>query len=89
MFWWIILSCPTASENSSSGSKDRAAAAPFQQVSRFMVRDMSLQEVLQGIVALVVEFMQCDSCLIYLVDNDRLVSVHPTIRSLTQSERSA
>jgi signal transduction protein with GAF and PtsI domain len=45
----------------------------FQQISRFMVRDMSLQEVLQGIVGLVVEFMQCDSCLIYLVDKDRLV----------------
>jgi uroporphyrinogen-III synthase len=28
----------------------------FQKVSRFMVRDMSLQEVLQGIVSLVVEF---------------------------------
>jgi signal transduction protein with GAF and PtsI domain len=45
----------------------------FQQISRFMVRDMSMQEVLQGIVTLVVEFMQCDSCLIYLVDDDRLV----------------
>ena len=38
-----------------------------------MVRDMSLQEVLQGIVSLVVEFMQCDSCLVYLVDDDRLI----------------
>jgi uroporphyrinogen-III synthase len=45
----------------------------FQQISRFMVRDMSLQEVLRGIVALVVEFMRCDSCLIYLLDGDRLV----------------
>ena len=45
----------------------------FQKISRFMVRDMSLQEVLQGIVSLVVEFMQCDSCLIYLLDGDRLV----------------
>ena len=45
----------------------------FQKISRFMVRDMSLQEVLQGIVALVVEFMQCDSCLMYLLDGDRLV----------------
>ena len=40
---------------------------------RFMVRDMSLQEILQGIVSLVVEFMDCDSCLVYLVDNDELV----------------
>jgi signal transduction protein with GAF and PtsI domain len=38
-----------------------------------MVRDLSLQEVLQGIVDLVVEFMQCDSCLIYLLDRDELV----------------
>jgi signal transduction protein with GAF and PtsI domain len=45
----------------------------FQKVSRFMVRDMSLQEVLQGIVSLVVEFTQCDSCLVYLCDNDDLV----------------
>jgi uroporphyrinogen-III synthase len=45
----------------------------FQKISRFMVRDMSLQEVLQGIVSLVVEFMQCDSCLVYLVDDDRLI----------------
>jgi uroporphyrinogen-III synthase len=45
----------------------------FQQISRFMVRDMSLQEVLQGIVSLVVEFMRCDSCLIYLIDNNELV----------------
>jgi uroporphyrinogen-III synthase len=45
----------------------------FQKISRFMVREMSLQEVLQGIVALIVEFMKCDSCLIYLIDNNELV----------------
>ena len=45
----------------------------FQKVSRLMVRDMSLQEVLQGIVSLVVEFMECDSCLVYLLDGDELV----------------
>jgi len=44
----------------------------FQKISRFMVRDLSLQEVLQGIVALVVDFTACDSCLIYLLDNDEL-----------------
>ena len=37
-----------------------------------MVREMSLQEVLRGVVALVVEFTACDSCLIYLLDNDEL-----------------
>jgi uroporphyrinogen-III synthase len=45
----------------------------FQKVSRLMVREMSLQEVLQGIVSLVGEFMACDSCLVYLIDNEELV----------------
>ena len=45
----------------------------FQKISRFMVREMSLQEVLQGIVALIVEFTACDSCLVYLLDNEELV----------------
>jgi signal transduction protein with GAF and PtsI domain len=45
----------------------------FQKISRFMVREMSLQEVLQGVVALVVEFTQGDACLVYLLDNDELV----------------
>jgi signal transduction protein with GAF and PtsI domain len=45
----------------------------FQKISRFMVRDLSLQDVLRGIVDLVVEFMECDSCLIYLLDREELV----------------
>ncbi len=45
----------------------------FQKISRFMVKEMSLQEVLQGVVSLIVEFMECDSCLIYLIDNNQLV----------------
>jgi uroporphyrinogen-III synthase len=45
----------------------------FQKVSRFMVREMSLQEILQGIVSLVVEFTRADSCLVYLADNEHLV----------------
>jgi signal transduction protein with GAF and PtsI domain len=45
----------------------------FQKVSRFMVKEMSLQEVLQGIVSLIVEFMECDSCLVYLLDGNVLV----------------
>jgi two-component system, response regulator PdtaR len=45
----------------------------FQKISRFMVRDMSLQEVLQGIVSLVVQFTHCDSCLVYLLDGEDLV----------------
>jgi uroporphyrinogen-III synthase len=45
----------------------------FQKISRFMVRDLSLQDVLQGIVALIVEYTECDSCLVYLQDGDDLV----------------
>jgi signal transduction protein with GAF and PtsI domain len=45
----------------------------FQKISRFMVRDMSLQEVLQGVVSLVVEFTECDACLVYLLDGEDLV----------------
>jgi len=45
----------------------------FQKISRLMVRELSLQDVLQGIVSLIVEFTQCDVCLVYLLDNDELV----------------
>ncbi|MSV29346.1 MAG: GAF domain-containing protein [Bryobacterales bacterium] len=45
----------------------------FQKISRLMVREMSLQEVLQAIVDLIVEFMGCDSCLMYLLDQNGLV----------------
>jgi uroporphyrinogen-III synthase len=44
-----------------------------QQVSRFMVREMSLPDILAGINRLIVEFIHCDSCLIYLIDGDSLV----------------
>ena len=45
----------------------------LQKISRFMARDINVQEVLRGVVSLVVEFMQCDSCLIYFLQGDRLV----------------
>ena len=45
----------------------------FQRISRFMVRELSLAEVLKGIVGLVTEFTACDSCLLYLIDNAELV----------------
>jgi signal transduction protein with GAF and PtsI domain len=38
-----------------------------------MVRDMSLAEAFQGVVSLVVEFMHCDSCLLYLLQSQELV----------------
>src|SRR5947209_15103253 len=45
----------------------------FQKISRFMVKEMSLQEVLQGIVSLIVEFTESDSCLVYLLQDSELV----------------
>jgi uroporphyrinogen-III synthase len=44
----------------------------LQEVSRFMVRDGSLQEILAGANRLLVDFMECDSCLIYLLDHGEL-----------------
>jgi uroporphyrinogen-III synthase len=38
-----------------------------------MVREMSLGESLQEVVSLVVEFMGCDSCLLYLLQDRELV----------------
>lgn len=45
----------------------------LQKISRFMVRDMSLAEAFQGAVSLVVEFMESDACLLYLLENQELV----------------
>src|SRR5690349_25157393 len=47
-----------------------------------MVREMSLGAALQEVVSLVVEFMECDSCLLYLLQEQDLVlcasnSPHP------------
>jgi uroporphyrinogen-III synthase len=38
-----------------------------------MVRDIGLAESFHGVVELVVEFMECDSCLLYLLERDELV----------------
>ncbi len=45
----------------------------LQKISRLMVRKLSLPEVLQAIVGLVIEATHGDSCLIYLIDSDELV----------------
>jgi uroporphyrinogen-III synthase len=45
----------------------------LQKISRCLVREMSLQDALHGVVDLVVEFMECDSCLLYLLDHNELV----------------
>src|SRR5580698_1944961 len=45
----------------------------LQQISRFMVRDMNLGTAFEAIVSMVVEFMDCDSCLLYLLHAGELV----------------
>ena len=45
----------------------------LQKISRFMVREMSLGASLQEVVSLVVEFMECDSCLLYLLQGHELM----------------
>jgi uroporphyrinogen-III synthase len=38
-----------------------------------MIGELSLAESFQGVVDLVVEFMECDSCLLYLLEGEQLV----------------
>lgn len=45
----------------------------LQKISRFMVREMSLNDALQSVVSLVVEFTNSDSCLLYLLQDKELV----------------
>ena len=45
----------------------------LQKISRFLVRQIPLDDALGRIVTLVVDFMECDSCLIYLMDGQQLV----------------
>jgi len=45
----------------------------FQRVSRLMTRDLEADDVLHEIVSLVRDFLNCDSCLIYLAEDGELV----------------
>jgi signal transduction protein with GAF and PtsI domain len=45
----------------------------LQQISRFMARDISVGDAFQSVVSLVVEFMGCDACLLYLLHEQDLV----------------
>jgi len=56
----------------------------LQKISRCMVRPMPLEEALDGVVSLVVEFMECDSCLLYLLDRNELV-----LRASTPPQQAA
>src|SRR5580765_2284853 len=64
---------PKSKELESRLQRTEQQLSVFQKVSRFMVRDLSLSDVLQGIVSLVVEYTHCDACLIYLLDGEDLV----------------
>jgi signal transduction protein with GAF and PtsI domain len=59
----------------------------LQKISRFMAREATLASALEGVVSLVVEFMACDSCLLYLLQDRELVlcaSNNPHPESLGQ-----
>jgi uroporphyrinogen-III synthase len=45
----------------------------FQKISRLMVKDLGLKDVLAAINKLIVDYMHCDSCLLYLLDKDELI----------------
>jgi len=45
----------------------------LQKISRLMAREIQLVDALNNIVSLVVEFMQCDACLLYLLQDQELV----------------
>src|SRR5438034_4425585 len=70
---FIIGQVPKVKEIESRLERTEQQLRLFQKISRLMVREMSLQEVLQGIVSLIVEFMECDSCLVYLLQGSELV----------------
>lgn len=45
----------------------------IQKISRCLTREFNVPDVLHDVVSLVVEYMESDSCLIYLIDHDELV----------------
>jgi uroporphyrinogen-III synthase len=47
----------------------------FQRVSRLMTRDTEFDDVLHEIVGLICDFVVCDSCLIYMVEDVDLVLI--------------
>jgi uroporphyrinogen-III synthase len=44
----------------------------LQQISRYMAKDMPVHDVVEGIVRLVMQYLQCDSCFLYIKDGDEL-----------------
>ena len=45
----------------------------LQRISRLMVRDISFRDAAGEVLALIVEFMEADSCRLYLISGDELV----------------
>jgi len=45
----------------------------LKQISRFIAKDMSVHDVLDGIVEQIVSYLRCDSCFLYVKDGDELV----------------
>jgi uroporphyrinogen-III synthase len=45
----------------------------LQRMARLLARDARLPGALQSVVTMVVEFMECDSCLLYLLEDQELV----------------
>lgn len=91
---WHNGSVPKAKELETRLERLEQQLGVYQRVSRLMVRELSLADTLQAIVKLVHDFTSCDSCLLYLLDNEELVlcatsSPHPaqigTVR-LTMNE---
>lgn len=57
----------------------------LQKISRYMARESALSDALDGVVSFVAEFMQCDSCLLYLLHDRELIlcaSNHPRPESI-------
>jgi len=80
--WWHNVSVARLKDLESRLERLEQQLGVYQRVSRLMVRELSLAETLQSIARLVQEFTNCDSCLVYLIDNDELVlcassSPHP------------
>jgi signal transduction protein with GAF and PtsI domain len=45
----------------------------LKQISRFISKEMSVHDVLEGIVHQIVRYLGCDSCFLYVKDGDELV----------------
>ena len=44
----------------------------LQQISRYLAKDMPVHDVVESIVRLVMQYLQCDSCFLYIQDGDEL-----------------